>query len=178
MGRDNRPDSAEYFDNSGQFDGLQQGDIFRDVPLFVGDAFSPLVQQLNGPLQVVTAVLLSPNIHLRAMQEAPDYDRLGGPVNLAPIRTLSSLLGSPLPDPVPDWVLNMRDFDEIDQYMYLPPGAFVEESLVSFASTFIISSKLLHGQRTARLAAVGARQLRRKITMFFCEIDVSINSVP
>lgn len=178
VGRDNRPNDTEYFEQAGQFDQLQQGDIFRDVPLFVGDSFSPLVPQLNGPLESVTGVLVSPDAYLRTMQDSAQYDQLGGPVNLAPIRTLSSLLGSPLPNPVPDWFLNMRDFDEVEQYMYLPTGVFVEECAVSFPNTFVISSKLLHGQRIARLAAVGARQLRRKITMFFCHIDVAISSIP
>jgi hypothetical protein len=179
VGRDNRPSDGDYFETPGAADPIQQGDIFRDVPFFVGNAVSaPPDVQLLGPLLPLPAVLVSPNWYLVEMQVRSEYLRVGGTVSLAPIGALQSLLGSPAPDPLPDWVLNMRDYDEITQYMYLPPGlAYKDEAVISLASTFAINSKLLDGQRTVRLAKTGTRQLRRKLTMFFGEIDVSINSI-
>jgi len=171
-----RPPDAEYYERD-RVELISQGDLFRDVPLayplpagelVVDEASSGSRRFLSGPLEFGPAMLITPSCSLGA-QGAEGY---GHPVRtLVPVIPLAELVerGVVKETALPD----VRRFDHLINYMYLPPLELDElefampESVALLYMPVTLHHAFLEGQRVSQLAYRGAQQLQRKLVWFY-----------
>lgn len=175
--RPERPSDAEYYERE-RVELFSQGDIFRDVPLaYPLPAEELVVDQeavgggrrfVSGPLTFGPAMLITPSCSLAA-QGTAGYGH--------PVRTLVPV--APLEDLVERGVLketalaDLRRFDHLINYMYLPPLDLAEiefsmsESVALLYMPVTLHHAFLEGQRVSQLAYRGAQQLQRKLVWFY-----------
>lgn len=172
-----RPADGDYYERD-RVELFSQGDLFRDVPLaFPLPADELLVDEaesggsrrfLSGPLEFGPALLITPSCSLTA-QRGAGYSH--------PVRTLVPVL--PLEHLVERGVVkestlpDLRRFDHLINYMYLPPLDADElefsmpESVALLYMPVTLHQAFLEGQRVSQLAYRGAQQLQRKLVWFF-----------
>jgi hypothetical protein len=174
--RPERPPDGEYYERD-RVELFSQGDLFRDVPLaYPLPADELLVDEreagsrrfLSGPLEFGTAMLTTPSCSLAAQR---------GVGHSHPVRTLVPVL--PLDDVVERGVVkqaalgDLRRFDHLINYMYLPPLENEElefslsESVALLYMPVTLHHAFLEGQRVSQLAHRGAQQLQRKLVWFY-----------
>jgi hypothetical protein len=174
--RPERPADADYYEPD-RVELFSQGDLFRDVPLaYPMPAAELLVDEegggsrrfLSGPLEFGPAMLITPTCSLAA-QRGVGYSH--------PVRTL--VLVVPLEGLVERGVIkeaaatDLRRFDHLINYMYLPPLDFDElefsmpESIALLYMPVTLHHAFLDGQRVSQLAYRGAQQLQRKLVWFY-----------
>jgi hypothetical protein len=175
--RPERPVDADYYERD-RVDLISQGDLFRDVPLAYPLPADELVVDedehggsrrfLSGPLEFGPAMLVTPSCSLGA-QGAGGYAH--------PVRTLVPVL--PLAELVERGVVkesaldDLRRFDHLINYMYLPPLDVDElefsmpESVALLYMPVTLHHAFLDGQRVSQLAYRGAQQLQRKLVWFY-----------
>jgi hypothetical protein len=174
--RPERPTDADYYERD-RVELFSQGDLFRDVPLaYPLPATELLVDEeaagsrrfLSGPLDFGSAMLITPSCSLAA-QGTAGY---GHPVRtLVPVVPLRDLVAQ---DVIKEAALNdLRRFDHLINYMYLPPLDIEEldfsipESLALLYMPVTLHHAFLEGQRVSQLAYAGAQQLQRKLVWFY-----------
>jgi hypothetical protein len=123
MPRPERPSDADYYERD-RVELVSQGDLFRDVPLayplpadeLLVDEASGGRRFLTGPLAFGPAMLITPSCSVGA-QGAAGY---GHPVRtLVPVIPLAQLIDQGV---VKETALaDLRRFDHLINYMYLPP---------------------------------------------------------
>jgi hypothetical protein len=174
--RPQRPADADYYERD-RVELVSQGDLFRDVPLAYPLPADELVVEeesggnrrfLSGPLEFGPAILITPSCSLGAQ-------RVGGYAH--PVRTLVPVL--PLAELVERGVVketaldDLRRFDHLINYMYLPPLDADElefsmpESVALLYMPVTLHHAILEGQRVSQLAYRGAQQLQRKLVWFY-----------
>jgi hypothetical protein len=174
--RPERPSDADYYERD-RVELFSQGDLFRDVPLAYPLPADELVVDeesgdsrrfLSGPLEFGPAMLITPSCSLGAQGN-------GGYAH--PVRTLVPVL--PLAELVERSVVketaleDLRRFDHLINYMYLPPVEADElefampESVALLYMPVTLHHAFLEGQRVAQLAYRGAQQLQRKLVWFY-----------
>jgi hypothetical protein len=184
---DHRPADDEYYD-SARTELFSQGDIFREVPLAYPTVLGELEDAeladdevpddwlaagkrrfLSGPLEFGHAMLITPTCAMSA-QGASGYAH--------PIRTL--VVVRPVADIVGRGILSsgqaddLRHRDRFGSYMYLPPIAHEElaESVALLYYPVTLHHDFLEGNRVTQLAYEGARQLQRKLGVFYAGFEV------
>ena len=171
-----RPSDADYYERD-RVELFSQGDLFRDIPLaYPLPADELLVDEesgggrrfLSGPLEFGPAMLITPSCSMGA-QGTAGYGH--------PVRTLVPAL--PLADVVARGVVkesalnDLRRFDHLINYMYLPPLEVGElefampESVALLYMPVTLHHAFLEGQRVSQLAYRGAQQLQRKLVWFY-----------
>ena len=175
--RPERPSDADYYERD-RVELFSQGDLFRDVPLAYPLPADELVVDegegrgsrrfLSGPLEFGPAMLITPSCSLGA-QGAAGYGH--------PVRTLVPLI--PVAELVDRGVVkeaalaDLRRFDHLINYMYLPPLDVEElefsmpESVALLYMPVTLHHAFLEGQRVSQLAYRGAQQLQRKLVWFY-----------
>ncbi len=174
--RPERPSDEDYYERD-RVELFSQGDLFRDVPLayplpadelLVDEEQSGSRRFLSGPLEFGPAMLITPSCSMGA-QGTAGYGH--------PVRTLMPVL--PLTELVERGVVNdsalgdLRRFDHLINYMYLPPLGVDElefsmpESVALLYMPVTLHHAFLEGQRVSQLAYRGAQQLQRKLVWFF-----------
>jgi hypothetical protein len=174
--RPKRPSDADYYERD-RVELLSQGDLFRDVPLayplpadelLVDEASRGSRRFLSGPLAFGPAMLITPSCSLGA-QGVEGYGH--------PVRTLVPLI--PVVQLVDDGIVketalaDLRRFDHLINYMYLPPLEIDElefsmpESIALLYMPVTLHHAFLEGQRVSQLAYRGAQQLQRKLVWFY-----------
>ena len=174
--RPERPPDADYYERD-RIELFSQGDLFRDVPLaYPLPATELVVDQedarsrrfLSGPLEFGPAMLITPSCSMGA-QGTVGYGH--------PVRTLVPVL--PLAELVERGVVketaldDLRRFDHLINYMYLPPLEVDElefsmpESIALLYMPVTLHHVFLEGQRVSQLAYRGAQQLQRKLVWFY-----------
>jgi len=175
MPRPERPSDADYYERD-RVELVSQGDLFRDVPLaYPLPAHELLVDEasggrrfLTGPLAFGPAMLITPSCSIGA-QGAAGY---GHPVRtLVPVIPLAQLIDHGV---VKETALaDLRRFDHLINYMYLPPLDINEldfsmpESAALLYMPVTLHHAFLEGQRVSQLAYRGAQQLQRKLVWFY-----------
>ena len=176
MPRPERPSDADYYERD-RVELFSQGDLFRDIPLAYPLPAEELVVEaegaggrrfLSGPLDFGPAMLVTPSCSLAA-QGTPGY---GHPVRtLVPILPLTELVDRGV---VKETALDdLRRFDHLVNYMYLPPLEVAElefsmlESVALLYMPVTLHHAFLEGQRVSQLAYRGAQQLQRKLVWFY-----------
>jgi hypothetical protein len=176
MARPERPSDGEYYERD-RVALFSQGDLFRDMPLayplpagelVVDEASGGTRRFLSGPLEFGPAMLITPSCSLGA-QGAAGY---GHPVRtLVPVIPLAGLINHGV---VKETALtDVRQFDHLINYMYLPPLEIEEfefsmpESLALLYMPVTLHHAFLTGQRVSQLAYCGAQQLQRKLVWFY-----------
>ena len=175
--RPERPSDAEYYERD-RVELFSQGDVFRDVPLAYPLPADELVVDdakredsrrfLSGPLEFGAAMLVTPSCSLGA-QGAAGY---GHPVRtLVPVIPVAELVKRGV---VKETALaDLRRFDHLINYMYLPPLDVDELECSMPASVALLYMPVtlhhafLEGQRVSQLAYRGAQQLQRKLVWFY-----------
>ncbi len=175
--RPQRPSDADYYERD-RVELFSQGDVFRDVPLAYPLPADELVidaegggggrRFLSGPLEFGPAMLVTPSCSLAA-QGTAGY---GHPVRtLAPVIPLADLIGRGI---VKETALaDLRRFDHLINYMYLPPLDVDEfefslpESVALLYMPVTLHHAFLEGNRVSQLAYRGAQQLQRKLVWFY-----------
>jgi hypothetical protein len=174
--RPERPADAEYYERE-RVELFSQGDLFRDVPLAYPMPADELVVDeeggggrrfLSGPLEFGPAMLVTPSCSLAA-QGAEGYAH---PVRtLVPVFPLAHLLESGIVNETA--LADLRRFDHLINYMYLPPldvdevGFSMPESVALMYMPVTLHHEFLEGQRVSQLAYRGAQQLQRKLVWFY-----------
>jgi hypothetical protein len=175
MPRPERPSDADYYERD-RVELVSQGDLFRDVPLayplpadeLLVDEASGGRRFLTGPLAFGPAMLITPSCSIGA-QGAAGY---GHPVRtLVPVIPLAQLIDHGV---VKETALaDLRRFDHLMNYMYLPPLDINEldfsmpESAALLYMPVTLHHAFLEGQRVSQLAYRGAQQLHRKLVWFY-----------
>ncbi len=175
--RPERPPDVDYYERD-RVELVSQGDLFRDVPLAYPMPASELVideeegrgtrRFLSGPLEFGPAMLITPSCSLGA-QGAAGY---GHPVRtLVPVIPLAELVDRGV---VKETALaDIRRFDHLINYMYLPPLGVEElefsmpESVALLYMPVTLHHAFLEGNRISQLAYRGAQQLQRKLVWFY-----------
>jgi hypothetical protein len=175
--RPERPSDAEYYERD-RVELFSQGDLFRDVPLAYPLPADELIVDdvagggsrrfLSGPLEFGPAMLITPSCSLGA-QGATGY---GHPVRtLVPVIPLVELVARGI---VKETALaDIRRFDHLINYMYLPPLEVDElefsipESVALLYMPVTLHHAFLESQRVSQLAYRGAQQLQRKLVWFY-----------
>jgi hypothetical protein len=175
MPRPERPSDADYYERD-RVELVSQGDLFRDVPLayplpadeLLVDEASGGRRFLTGPLAFGPAMLITPSCSLGA-QRAAGY---GHPVRtLVPVIPLAQLIEQRAVKETA--VADLRRFDHLINYMYLPPLDINEldfsmpESAALLYMPVTLHHAFLEGQRVSQLAYRGAQQLQRKLVWFY-----------
>jgi hypothetical protein len=174
--RPERPPDADYYEHD-RVELFSQGDVFRDVPLAYPLPADELVVDeegggsrrfLSGPLEFGPAMLITPSCSLTA-QRGVGYSH---PVRtLVPVISLEELVAKGV---VKETALHdLRRFDHLINYMYLPPLEVDElefsmpESVALLYMPVTVHHAFLDGQRVSQLAYRGAQQLQRKLVWFY-----------
>jgi len=175
--RPERPSDAEYYERD-RIELFSQGDLFRDVPLAYPMPADELVVDdeeqgsrrrfLSGPLEFGPAMLITPSCSMGA-QGTTGY---GHPVRtLVPVLPLDKLVAEGV---VKETALDdLRRFDHLINYMYLPPldvdehGFSMPASVALLYMPVTLHHAFLEGQRVSQLAYRGAQQLQRKLVWFY-----------
>ncbi len=188
--RPERPSDAEYYERD-RVELLSQGDLFRDVPLayplpadelLVDEASRGSRRFLSGPLAFGPAMLITPSCSLGA-QSAEGY---GHPVRtLVPVIPLAQLVEQGIVKETA--IADLRRFDHLINYMYLPPLDVDEvefsmpESIALLYMPVTLHHAFLEGQRVSQLAYRGTQQLQRKLVWFYSgwlEEDLDVFAPP
>jgi len=177
MPRPERPADGDYYERD-RVELFSQGDLFRDVPLGYPSPAEELVVDeaggvggrrfLSGPIDFGPAMLVTPSCSLAA-QGTMGY---GHPVRtLVPVLPLTVLVERGV---VKETALDdLRRFDHLINYMYLPPLEVDElefsipESVALLYMPVTLHNAFLEGQRVSQLAYRGAQQLQRKLVWFY-----------
>jgi hypothetical protein len=174
--RPERPSDADYYERD-RVELFCQGDLFRDVPLAYPLPATELVVEeesgggrrfLSGPLEFGTAMLITPSCSMGAQGSG----RYAHPVRtLVPVLPLAVLVARGV---VKEAALgDLRRFDHLINYMYLPPLEVDElefsmpESVALLYMPGTLHHAFLEGQRVSQLAYGGAQQLQRKLVWFY-----------
>ena len=156
--RPERPPDQDYYERD-RVELFSQGDLFRDVPLayplpadelVVDEAIGGSRRFLSGPLEFGPAMLITPSCSLDA-QGTAGY---GHPVRtLVPVLPLAELVDRGV---VKESVLDdVRRFDHLINYMYLPPLDVDElefsmpESVALLYMPVTLHHAFLEGQRVS-----------------------------
>jgi hypothetical protein len=166
----------EYYERE-RVELFSQGDLFRDVPLAYPMPADELVVDeegvggrrfLSGPLAFGPALLVTPSCSLTA-QGTNGYAH---PVRtLVPVIPLAQLLEGGIVKATA--LADLRRFDHLINYMYLPPLDIDElefsmpESVALLYMPVTIHHAFLEGQRVSQLGYRGAQQLQRKLVWFY-----------
>jgi hypothetical protein len=190
--RPERPSEAEYYERD-RGELLSQGDVFRDVPLAYPLPADELIvgeeeqdggsrRFLSGPLEFGPAMLITPSCSLGA-QGAAGY---GHPVRtLVPVTPLAELVVRGVVKKTA--LADIRRFDHLINYMYLPPlnvdelEFSIPESVALLYMPITLHHAFLEGQRVSQLAYRGAQQLQRKLVWFYSgwlENDLNVFDPP
>lgn len=184
---DHRPADEEYYEQH-RTELFSQGDLFRDVPLgyptvleeadeeesaadeLAGDWLSAGKRRfLSGPLDFGPAMLVTPTCAMSA-QGAAGYAH---PVRtLVVVRSLNDVVAHGfLSD---DQAADLRDRDRFANYMYLPPtpNGELPESVALLYYPVTLHHDFLEGNRITQLAYEGARQLQRKLGIFYAGFEI------
>lgn len=174
--RPQRPSDADYYERD-RIELFSQGDLFRDMPrayplpadeLVIDEESGSTRRFLSGPLDFGPAMLVTPSCSLGAQ---------GGGGYAHPVRTLAPVL--PLAELVERGVVkesavdDLRRFDHLINYMYLPPLQVddlefsMPESVALLYMPLTLHHAFLEGQRVTQLAYRGAQQLQRKLVWFY-----------
>lgn len=171
-----RPSDADYYERD-RVELFSQGDLFRDMPLAYPLPADELIVDeesggdrrfLSGPLEFGPAMLITPSCSMGA-HGTLGY---GHPVRtLVPVLPLAELVARGV---VKETALNdLRRFDHLINYMYLPPLEVDElefampESVALLYMPVTLHHAFLEGQRVSQLAYRGAQQLQRKLVWFY-----------
>ena len=184
---DHRPADEEYYEQH-RTDLFSQGDLFGDVPLGyptvlheadeeqgeaderAGDWLTAGKRRfLSGPLDFGPAMLITPTCAMSAQ---------GDTGYAHPVRTL--VVVRPLQDIVDRGILSddqaadLRRRDRFANYMYLPATSDGElpESVALLYYPVTLHHDFLEGNRITQLAYEGARQLQRKLGIFYAGFEV------
>ena len=186
---EHRPADDEYYGHD-RTELLSQGDLFRDVPLGYPTVLNEIDEEeeehadprepegwlavgkrrfLSGPLDFGPAMLITPTCAMSA-QGASGYAH--------PVRTL--VVVRPLVQVVLDGLLrddqaaDLRQRDRFANYMYLPatPDDELPESVALLHYPVTVHHDFIEGNRITRLAYEGARQLQRKLGVFYAGFEV------
>lgn len=184
---EHRPEDDEYYEPH-RTELLSQGDLFRDVPLGYPTVLHVAEEEhaepddeasdwlsagkrrfLSGPLGFGSAMLVTPTCALSA-QGSSGYAH--------PVRTLLAV--RPLIEVIEHGVLSedqatdIRHRDRFASYMYLPAteDGVLPESVALLYYTVTLHHAFLEGNRITQLAYEGARQLQRKLGMFYAGFEV------
>ena len=189
--RPERPSDAEYYERD-RVELFSQGDLFRDVPLPYPLPAEELVideaeaggsrRFLSGPLEFGPGMLITPSCSLGA-QGAAGY---GHPVRtIVPVIPLAELVERGV---VKETTLDdLRRFDHLINYMYLPPLEVdelefaVPESVALLYMPVTLHHAFLEGQRVSQLAYRGAQQLQGELVWFYSgwlEADLDVFAPP
>lgn len=175
MPRPERPSDTDYYERD-RVELVSQGDLFRDVPLayplpadeLLVDEASGGRRFLTGPLAFGPAMLITPSCSIGA-QGAAGY---GHPVRtLVPVIPLAQLIDQGVVKATA--LADLRRFDHLINYMYLPPLDINEldfsmpESAALLYMPVTLHHAFLEGQRVSQLAYRGAQQLQRKLVWFY-----------
>ena len=175
MPRPERPSDTDYYERD-RVELVSQGDLFRDVPLayplpadeLLVDEASGGRRFLTGPLAFGPAMLITPSCSVGA-QGAAGY---GHPVRtLVPVIPLAQLIDQGVVKATA--LADLRRFDHLINYMYLPPLDINEldfsmpESAALLYMPVTLHHAVLEGQRVSQLAYRGAQQLQRKLVWFY-----------
>jgi hypothetical protein len=174
--RPQRPSDAGYYERD-RVELFCQGDLFRDMPrayplpadeLVVDEESGGNRRFLSGPLDFGPAMLITPSCSMGA-QGTVGYGHLVR--TLVPVVPLAELLER---DVVKETALDdLRRFDHLINYMYLPPLEVDElefampESVALLYMPVTLHHAFLEGQRVSQLAYRGAQQLQRKLVWFY-----------
>jgi hypothetical protein len=167
-GSEEIPEPAGYYEIRNDY--FNQGDIFRGVTLVsplnageiaedVGGKFFP------GPVGGL-CMLITPSCCMQAQGEQPGA--YAHPVRaVVPVVGLQALLdgGWVKKDAAPQ----LRRYDNLKNYMYLPPNVDfeLEESVALLWMPMSLHHDQVDGLRVAQLANEAARQLQRKLQWFY-----------
>jgi hypothetical protein len=171
-----RPSDADYYQRD-RVELFSQGDLFRDMPLAYPLPADELIVDeesggnrrfLSGPLEFGPAMLTTPSCSMGA-QGTAGY---GHPVRtLVPVLPVAEVVARGV---VKETALNdLRRFDHLINYMYLPPldvaelGFSMPESVALLYMPVTLHHAFLEGQRVSQLAYRGAQQLQRKLVWFY-----------
>ena len=188
--RPERPSDADYYERD-RVELFSQGDLFSDMPLayplpadelIVDEESGGTRRFLSGPLAFGPAMLITPSCSLGA-QRGGGYAH---PVRtLVPVLPLTELIGRGV---VKESALDdLRRFDHLINYMYLPPLEVDElefampESVALLYMPVTLHHAFLEGQRVSQLAYRGAQQLQRKLVWFYsgwCEDNLDVFDPP
>lgn len=173
--RPERPADADYYERD-RVELFSQGDLFRDVPLAYPLPTGELLVEghgggrrfLSGPLEFGPAMLITPSCSMGA-QGTAGY---GHPVRtLVPVLPLDRLVDQGV---VKETALaDLRRFDHLINYMYLPPldvdelAFSMPDSVALLYMPVTLHHAFLEGQRVCQLAYRGAQQLQRKLVWFY-----------
>lgn len=177
LARPERPADAEYYERD-RVELFSQGDVFCDVPLAYPLPADELVideaegggsrRFLSGPLDFGPAMLMTPSCSLAAQGTAGYGHRVR---TLVPVIPITNLVERGV---VKETALDdLRRFDHLINYMYLPPLDVDElefsmpESLALLYMPVTLHHAFLEGQRVSQLAYRGAQQLQRKLVWFY-----------
>jgi hypothetical protein len=175
--RPERPADVDYYERD-RVELFSQGNLFRDVPLAYPLPADELVvaevegggsrRFLSGPLTFGPAMLITPSCSLGA-QGTAGY---GHPVRtLVPVIPLAELIDRGVVKETA--LVDLRRFDHMINYMYLPPFDVDElefsmpESVALLYMPVTLHHAFLEGQRVSQLAYRGAQQLQRKLVWFY-----------
>lgn len=175
-----RPPDADYFEE--RTDYFRQGDVFRDIPLgypFPAEAFSHAAGSrkfLSGPFEPGFGLLLTPTCSMAAQSAPGQYAH---PVRtLAPVLPLEHLIETAAIKP--GSVEDLRRYDHLVNYLYLPPIATVgmPESLALLYAAITIHHDYVAddpdgpngermSRRVAQLSPAAAVHLKYKLTALY-----------
>jgi hypothetical protein len=183
---DHRPADDAYYELN-RTDRFSQGDIFREVPLAYPTVLHELEEDdeqdpraedwlsagrrrfLSGPLDFGPALLITPTCAMSA-QGAQGYAH---PVRtLVVVRPLAILVERAFL--TADQAADLRQRDAFASYMYLPATDDEElpESVALLYYPVTVHHDFLEGNRITQLGYDGARQLQRKLGIFFGGYEV------
>ena len=174
--RPDRPPDADYYEHD-RVELFSQGDLFRDVPLAYPLPADELVvdeaEREPPPLPEWPARVRSGDAdHAELLDGRPGDRRLRPPGT-------DARAGIPLAELIERGVIketaleDLRRFDHLINYMYLPPLDVDElefsmpESVALLYMPVTLHHVFLEGQRVSQLAYRGAQQLQRKLVWFY-----------
>jgi hypothetical protein len=173
-----RPSDDQYFEV--RFRYLSQGDILLDAPMLVPSA--PLLVEettegeraLRIPVVQTDVMIISPTCDFRRPSAAhldarPDEDpyQLRQQVVVARILPIKEWETAQPATGRSDRVDQMLSFDNLRQYMYLPPVGSLGQSMVDLATMWTLPFEVALGlERLTQLAEAAARQLQYKLVIY------------
>jgi hypothetical protein len=161
-------DAAYYADRTGY---VRQGDLFSGVPLgypWPPDAIDHAAGRrkfLAGPFEPGIGLLITPTCSMAAQGEPGAYAH---PIRtLAPVLPLERLLDEKALKP--GSVSDLRRFDHLVNYFYVPPIPEVEmpESLALLYAPITVHHDYLVDRRLAQLSVEGAVHLKLKLAALY-----------
>jgi hypothetical protein len=167
------PPAADYYEV--RHDYLNQGDIFREVPLaypFLGEDAETddagVRRFHSGPIAGL-ALLITPTCSMQAQGQRPG-------IYAHPVRALVPVI--PLQQLIDEGSIKeaaaeqLRQYDNLINYMFLPSSTAyaIEESLALLWLPMSLHHEQIVGQRVAQLSRAAAQQLQRKLQWFYTSL--------